>query len=84
MTGVGCLKSTPGACERRFGVKKERFGGSSPALVPPDGRQPQALQRGHDHVHVVVARPQNAAVGVEAGVGRQPGERKPKKKNLTG
>ena len=45
----------------------------APPSIPPHGGQALPLQGGHDHVDVIVAGAQEAAMGVQPGVWGQPG-----------
>lgn len=47
--------------------------GVPPPSVPPHGGQAQPLQGRHDHVDVIVASAQEAAMGIQPGVWGQPG-----------
>ena len=44
----------------------------APPSVPPHGSQALPLQGSHDHVDVIVAGAQEAAMGVQPGVWGQP------------
>ena len=45
---------------------------AAPPSVPPHGSQALSLQGSHDHVDVVVASAQEAAMGIQPGVWGQP------------
>lgn len=61
--GTHCARLS--TCDSALGVP--------PPSVPPHGGQAQPLQGSHDHVDVIVAGAQEAAMGIQPGVWGQPG-----------